>query len=905
MQPLTLDEVWAALGPDIHREAAEDLWQHRVVRKPTDPGERRSTLLIVAALAAATGFREKAVPSLPAKQAVQLLLKHLDHPRVVDLTPLFVAEWIRSRHLSMLVTFLDAAEIPNNRGMLDGTEHIASVTQLQAGLRAVRATAHSKALGTYLSYCLSDMRHVMPQLSEALEAESLDPRVLLGLTTDSADAPAQSDIPAASPEVDAAPTKPQLSLDWMSSVDRLVIREIVATSLGEEGCRDADQLLELVDEFVKLNTDRIRSFYHLGFAHATLGIELRLKFTGHNEERRLWYLAGALAGMLRTGDSAVIRSALKSHSTLVTTLAKSDLACATELLPIIAPVLVDLSSFDLLRTWSLRQTPRLPKKPAGAFVYSLLMAGERFFRDDRSSEAETMFGAIMMLLDPSSGLPPELVSRVGLRTVRRLAQLNQRAKRFDIAQQLFESVVQGGSDSQAAKALGDLGIIQASCARLEDALPRQQEALNTGLAASLERGRTFFERAVARESGQAVKGHFGLGMLFLFGPASDPRRAAEHFGKAYASMLEHEDSYGHAGLIEHCAFLRGLALLETVDESAVGDASHCFDVALANRRPFPDYLWRRAVTAASLLSDHSVAERLCKHMLGAADDSVHDIIASSELHLRSPLIRRAYVTWLTTDAARLKDQWEQGLKILDASLRAREPDVAGIAMDCLVKVANADPARRHRLLERLADPDFYSPAWNEDDAIECRVQLMECDGNLGGAVELLREQFYRWRSVGTPLALQRARLLIEWMMELDAAADVGLLREQVRPAARRAGAVVRRAVHVLYVGGNETQSRYQDAIRAQFRRTIPTLTLTFLLPGWTSNWNDWLEKFKNHLPDADAVVLNSLVRTQFGRHVRRLCDEETPWFPCGGRGRQSIERSIEQAALFVLERDKP
>ena len=124
-----------------------------------------------------------------------------------------------------------------------------------------------------------------------------------------------------------------------------------------------------------------------------------------------------------------------------------------------------------------------------------------------------------------------------------------------------------------------------------------------------------------------------------------------------------------------------------------------------------------------------------------------------------------------------------------------------------------------------------------------------------------------------------------------------------QPGASQAnGAASVQPVKVLYIGGNETQQQYEGPIRQAFARSMPNLTLSFLFPGWTSNWHTWVDDVKRRLPHVHAVVLSSMVRTQFGRHVRALCNEAKPWFPCTGRGRQSLIRSIERAATFVASR---
>jgi hypothetical protein len=108
-------------------------------------------------------------------------------------------------------------------------------------------------------------------------------------------------------------------------------------------------------------------------------------------------------------------------------------------------------------------------------------------------------------------------------------------------------------------------------------------------------------------------------------------------------------------------------------------------------------------------------------------------------------------------------------------------------------------------------------------------------------------------------------------------------------------------ISLLYIGGNETQRQYEQTLKNEFAQEHPSWALEFYFPGWTSNWNDHLNAVKPKIRTSDAVILNTLVRTQFGRHVRKTCDSNTPWFPCTGRGRASLKRSIEEAACWASQ----
>ena len=108
-------------------------------------------------------------------------------------------------------------------------------------------------------------------------------------------------------------------------------------------------------------------------------------------------------------------------------------------------------------------------------------------------------------------------------------------------------------------------------------------------------------------------------------------------------------------------------------------------------------------------------------------------------------------------------------------------------------------------------------------------------------------------------------------------------------------------VSVLYIGGDETFKKMANSVESSLVGKFPKLNLSFIHPGWSSNWNVTFENLKNSLPKFDVLVLNPHVRTMFGRKVRAECTD-VPWFACTGKGRKSLARSIEAAAMFVAEK---
>ncbi|MGH9152541.1 MAG: hypothetical protein ACRD03_09125 [Acidimicrobiales bacterium] len=123
------------------------------------------------------------------------------------------------------------------------------------------------------------------------------------------------------------------------------------------------------------------------------------------------------------------------------------------------------------------------------------------------------------------------------------------------------------------------------------------------------------------------------------------------------------------------------------------------------------------------------------------------------------------------------------------------------------------------------------------------------------------------------------------------------------PAGDPAGEVAGggRPVHVVFVGGNETQARYADPIDAELEeRHGGRVRVTWVHPGWATNWSATAHQVEALLDEADALVLMRFVRTNLGRHLRRISSSAgIPWVACTGHGKASLMASIEEAVGVI------
>ncbi|HVE47478.1 MAG TPA: hypothetical protein VNA57_12130 [Acidimicrobiales bacterium] len=184
-----------------------------------------------------------------------------------------------------------------------------------------------------------------------------------------------------------------------------------------------------------------------------------------------------------------------------------------------------------------------------------------------------------------------------------------------------------------------------------------------------------------------------------------------------------------------------------------------------------------------------------------------------------------------------------------------------------------------------------------------RVDVLRRVGRVEEARELLGRLFYRVAAGG--VAGVDAGELLDLVSDLGAGEEeLALLRplvagdtelvDQPRP---RLG----RDVRILFVGGNESQERYQESIDAALaERYEGRVVVEWFTPGWGSNWMKAFSRIESCYEAADAVVLMPYVRTLLGRRVRKTAGEAgLPWVACTAHGRDGLLRAIERAIAVV------
>lgn len=111
-----------------------------------------------------------------------------------------------------------------------------------------------------------------------------------------------------------------------------------------------------------------------------------------------------------------------------------------------------------------------------------------------------------------------------------------------------------------------------------------------------------------------------------------------------------------------------------------------------------------------------------------------------------------------------------------------------------------------------------------------------------------------------------------------------------------------RRVSVIFAGGDERQARNDTFIDQDVAdRYGELVTVEWVHIDWSARWSRDAERICGRIKrGADVVILMPLVRTGMGQYLRRESGKlGVPWVPCTGRGRTSVNASIDDAVQVV------
>ncbi len=825
----------------------------------------------------------------------------------------------------LVVSFLDFLKVPHDGGVIrniDEQEPPAR-SRMVAAIRRMVATFPRAHVELFLDIVSCQTAFEVFSDFDAARHEALGD---VAFGTRSAKAPAidtfggrvETDLAEESEQADREPAQTSDETPpTFTTLDQVLIRSVVASVADVHGALPQDKVEDLVEEVIQLNLERHQSYFHRGFLAVLFGRAVDLDFPEASDVRRGWYACGAILGYKRKNDLDAVVDLLNQRADLARELARPGSGYAERVVSIVFAAYCAKGRFaEAARFLS----PVVVGRAGVQLAREVLETASSLIRQRREADARRLLDVVLEAL-PALSEDPDLPPDFEVLLQRRRAHCARLRGDFEGARKLLEPQLAVAETAVRSDILADLGLIECGLRSLADVRLPPEEAMLGDFAAQFEPGRDLFDRSSKLGAGGRNHGDFCLGMaLFARGEGN---ASISYLERAVAGMGADPDRYGRFGPLDTARLALAVALAELTDLARVPYARDLLGQILDSRTKAPPYMYRRALTALELTDPESAID-LANDLYRAEGTRALPVLAETRVIRYLPdaldeMLAQARSTEYTPE-----HRWDAAHTVLAESHAMRDaPSEEGPAasreraveaLDAMVELATAAEPFRSRLLELLVDEQGpWRTAMDPLDARVVQATLFEANGAFANAASELAQAFHATLDVDDEWALGKAEALIEDIRALggdDAVATLEPRLAQYKEVFERrsqSGLVLPPTVDpedfyglVLVVGGNETQSQQDDAIRAAIKKEWPNVTLMFERTGWNSNWGEQLKAMEGEIARARVVVIMRFVRTMLGKALRKRCGElEVPWVACTGSGRASMLRSIEQAVLLA------
>jgi hypothetical protein len=856
---ISCQKLWGQMSPEQRLEAANHFW---------DQGSEISHALrsvAVTAIAKARGSREISVRGASREQISKWTSGILHIPEQV--ADSLIRLYLLYEQRQMIVTFLDGLQIPHSQGLVSADFDLSTVPEEQLAQAAHRLAERFGSAAAELYFGFT-----------AAQKEAWGE---LGRKSLRSIAPERSSLSADDPvSVEHAATED----DWLTNLDELLSQAIAATVAGSPGALDSDQLEDVIGEVLQTNPHRAKTYFHKGYLDVRLERPIQAHFREENQDRRLWYLTGAVRALEDRSDRKGILD-LFARENIKDLGRERKHRSALAAGPIFKALCEEgrvATAVDFLSAESVFH--------AGLFEWALDFGTKLL----RAQEVESALRLFELLDSAVQVLSAEQVASLGRRYFdlkRRQAHCLRFQRHFGDATSILRGLLKEGSAPERSAMTVDIALMGAGFRGLLDIVVPDKD-LNSFIH-RLEQIRPALEAAESMGA-DAAHATYCLGVLAI-AKQSEPDRAAEWLDKSVTNILRHSSEYDLEGLLSRARFYMGLARAEALDASFAEKAGALFQDAINSGFVPPDRLLSRYIVGLSVISaDQAMrAAETAVSKLGAS--RVLDSILDTEVASQSgPILFQLLECAL--DAKRSgKKRFSDLRRILRHAINGNNNEIAVDTLDGMEKLAR-EGVCTDEFLTLLEEPDHYHPAWSTSDAAWSAAGLYERSGKLVEARQILAGEFHHTLADKPHGFLDQGDDILTKLRELGASEtelstlEMRLADLQGQSAAKLiAEDLSSIPVRITVVGGDERQADYDTVIGEHISAQLGAVQIEFRHTGWSGRWGPAFEEMRPTLDRSDAVVVLRLIRTNLGHKVR---ESAKLWIGCAGYSRSSIERAI-------------
>jgi len=678
-----------------------------------------------------------------------------------------------------------------------------------------------------------------------------------------------------------------------TAVDHVLLRGALAVVGSVQGAPSREQLAQAVEEFVRLNADRRSSYFHLGFL-AAAGVAPTT--VGRLQGDRLrWFQFGRICGLIHAGDEATLVTECIEHRRTVAEL-------------ITHRLMGSIVISGVVRAMMLNHAPiaaEMLSARAHPFHGALDLYRDVYWRarmlviSERSAEAEPLFAAL-------EGLPLRIHDAVAERQrhadlVRRRVNCKRSLDDFASAEALLDTVELTELDDRTlAEHHAERGLVAARIRHLSHLAFPADEAERGALRERLANAEKHFTSALQHDP-QDLRATYALGVLATC--ERDHLAAAGLLERAEASLMR-DPVLSRTSLVVRARFHRAIATLQLLE---TGTDAPAVDSAVQSLREGYRPPLATVLEGIDALETHGSRHTgsFVAETLAALDDleplvpTLVRLLPEDPGALLAPAQRLLAQTRLSLDA-----RFELHVSTMRTAARIGDDEVhlrTVESLDDLVTLA-CDIELDRRWAGLLGTDSVLREMLEPVEADLLRAGVLQRIGELEEARQVIVQLFYRIAQGS--LDRYDHEDLLELLDRLGSSEDeLATLRRLIRGnTVGPQSTPLTRPVRVIFAGGNETQERYQGPIEdALTERYGKNLVLQWFSPGWDMNWMKDAERIEAAMPNADAIVILTYMRTNLGRRLRRAANlHDLVWRSCTGQGRASMERSIESAIEGVL-----
>ena len=687
-----------------------------------------------------------------------------------------------------------------------------------------------------------------------------------------------------------------------TTLDRLLIRAAVDSAQGIAGALTEDELDDLVDELVTLNSSRHQSYFHAGYRDVLFDKPLAEELPAENQSRLRWYWTGAVQGLARREHWNRIVGVHTTNPVVRGLGSGSNRASVAAVSHIVEALRREGHTAEIARFVKVRALVGQP-----SLFRLLLEASTELLRKGDAARALPILELLMEARRELEEMGVPSTTRLLLDAQRRMAHCLRHLHQHERARRMLSDLLNDDPNANVRAMLhADLGLIVGGFDGLDEVvLPVRGDELE-GVLDRLAGGVEHFRESVEFETAYSAHGHYCLGVLALGRAVADHafNDAEHHLQAARTHFSEAADSYP-AHLVENASLYFGIAKAQELSSDKLAHAADVITGALEAGARIPGYLIEATVLALGLAEEPSSLRRVTEAIIETGGGEALDELANCDAALyHCPALADRLSARAGQDVRAAVERAEDLRAALRGFLRRGDWTAAGEALDGLERLARID-AGVPEFLQLLEDRDRYDPVWDLQDATIARARCYEDRGEFSRSARVLRDLFYRFASPERAGGLNDATGVLERIRGygIDTSHYSDMTNRYNALAVRETEEDIPVAPHpaqpvrVLVVGGGEMQAMAAEVVRRKLEGSHPHVRARFIRTGWSSNWQRRLREIEREMEQHDALVIIRFMRTHLGREIRRRW--RGPWRSCWGGGAGAITEAVSRAAAAV------